>query len=112
MEDKELKEIFVKRLRHYIALSGKQQKEIASDLGIPVSTLNNWCIGRIMPKISGVDMLADYFDIPRSDLLYENGADDDTMIRFYIEKLTPSSKAHLLSYLKYLTEMEKGNDEN
>lgn len=111
MDDKEIKEIFVKRLRHYIELSGKQQKEIAKDLGIPVATFNNWCTGRIMPRIGGVDMLAKYFDVPRSDLLLENGSDVDTQISFLIEKLTPSNKEHLLVYLKYLLSAENKNED-
>ena len=110
MTEDELKEIFVKRLRHYVQLSGKQQKEIAKDIGESPTTFNNWCTGTSMPRMSKIAILADYFRIPKSDLLYENGADTDTKIRFLIEKLSPSSKEHLLSYLMYLQEMENKNE--
>ena len=111
MTEDELKQIFMKRLRHYVQLSGKQQKEIAKDIGETPTTFNNWCTGTSMPRMGKIAILADYFNIPKSDLLYENGADVDTQISFLIEKLTPSNKEHLLVYLKYLLSAENKNED-
>ena len=62
-------ELFAKNLRYYIDQSGKQQNEIAKDLNFPASTLNTWCVGKVMPKMGKVQALADYFGIKKSDLL-------------------------------------------
>ena len=69
MTDDEQKKIFSKSLNFYIAQSGKQQKEVAKDLEISVTTFNTWCVGKIMPRMGKVQKIADYFNIGKSDLL-------------------------------------------
>lgn len=69
MTEDEQKKIFSKNLNFYISNSGKQQKEIASDLGISPTTFNTWCVGKIMPRMGKVQAIADYFNIGKSDLI-------------------------------------------
>lgn len=68
MTDEEQKKIFSKNLNYYIENSGKQQKRVASDLGISPTTFNTWCVGKIMPRMGKVQAIADYFSIDKSDL--------------------------------------------
>lgn len=63
------RKIFAKNLNFYISKSGKQQNEVAKDLGFPPTTFNTWCMGKVMPKMGKVQAIADYFDIFKSDLL-------------------------------------------
>ena len=65
------KEIFAKNLNHYIERSGKTQKEIAEDLEIATSTLNNWATAQKYPSIDKIEILANYFGIQKSDLIEE-----------------------------------------
>ena len=69
MTDDEQKRIFSKNLGYYISNSGKQQNEIAADLGISPTTFNTWCVGKIMPRMGKVQAIADYFGIGKSDLI-------------------------------------------
>lgn len=69
MTDAEQKKIFAKNLNRYITLSGKQQKEIAKDLGYSPTTFNTWCVGKIIPNTGKIQKIADYFNIGKSDLL-------------------------------------------
>ncbi len=69
MTDEEQKKIFSRNLNFYISNSGKQQKEIAADLGISPTTFNTWCVGKIMPRMGKVQAIADYFNIGKSDLI-------------------------------------------
>lgn len=71
MTDNEQKIIFSKNLNYYIAQSGKQQEEVAEDLGISPTTFNSWCVGEILPRMGKVQLLADYFKIRKSDLIYD-----------------------------------------
>lgn len=71
MTDEQQKRIFAKNLSYYISLNGKQQNEVAKDLGINASTLNMWCNGNSFPGIGKIQKLADYFRIGKSDLLDE-----------------------------------------
>jgi len=76
MSEDEQRRIFAKNLNHYIAKSGKQQKEIANELGFPPTTFNTWCAGKIMPKMGKVQAIADYFGILKTDLIDEKRFDD------------------------------------
>ena len=69
MTEEEQRRIFSKNLNYYISNSGKQQKEIAVDLGISPTTFNTWCVGKIMPRMGKVQAIADYFNIGKSDLI-------------------------------------------
>ena len=69
MTDEEQRKIFAKNLNYYISNSGKQQKEVAEELGFPLTTFNTWCTGKIMPKMGKVQAIADYFKVLKSDLI-------------------------------------------
>lgn len=79
MTDDEQKKIFAKNLNRYILLNQKQQKEVADDLGINPTTLNMWCKGNSIPKVSMIQKLADYFRIGKSDLTDEKEISDSDM---------------------------------
>jgi len=69
MTDAEQKIIFSKNIKYYKSQSGKQQKEIAKDLGYSPTTFNTWCVGKIIPSAGKIQRIADYFGIGKSDLL-------------------------------------------
>lgn len=69
MTDNEQKKIFAKNLSYYVHQSGKQQKEIANILHIPIQTFNGWCKGVSFPSMDKIQKLADYFRIGKSDLI-------------------------------------------
>lgn len=69
LDDYLQRKIFAKNLNFYISKSGKQQNEVAKDLGFPPTTFNTWCMGKVMPRMGKVQAIADYFNIFKSDLL-------------------------------------------
>lgn len=66
--DEEQKRIFAKNLNYYITKSGKQQKEVAEDLGFSYTTFNTWCKGKILPKAGKIQAIADYFRVLTTQL--------------------------------------------
>lgn len=68
MSDEEQKKVFSRNLNYYIKLNGKQQKEVANNIGENPTTLNMWCTGKSMPSLGKIQKLADYFKIGKSDL--------------------------------------------
>lgn len=72
------KETFSRNLRYYVEHSGKNQKMIATDLGIARSVFNEWMKGKKYPRIDKIEMLADYFNIKKSDLIEEKNVEDMT----------------------------------
>lgn len=65
------KEIFAKNLRYYIDRSGKSQKDLAEIVGVAYSTFNDWAKGKKYPRIDKIEILANYFEIQKSDLIEE-----------------------------------------
>lgn len=69
MTDDEQKKIFARNLNDYISQSGKTQKEIADSIRVSPQTFNTWCQGIAMPRMGKVQLIADYFNIAKSDLI-------------------------------------------
>lgn len=69
MTDIEEKQIFANNLKRYVNASGKQQKEIANELGVAYQTFNGWCKAVSIPTMDKVQKIADYFHIGKTDLL-------------------------------------------
>lgn len=47
------------------------QREIAEKLGYPISTISNWCAGRMFPSADAIDDICDLFKITPSELFEE-----------------------------------------
>lgn len=71
MNNDEQKRIFTRNLNYYINIHKKTQKEIADKIGVSTQTFNTWCRGIAIPRIDKLQMLADYFNIQKSDLIEE-----------------------------------------
>ena len=69
MANEELKKIFSFNIAYFINMSGKQQKEVAKDLGIAPTTFNTWCCGKILPTLPKMQRIASYFGCTVEDLL-------------------------------------------
>lgn len=65
MTEEEQKKVFAANLNFYIGKSGKQQKEIAKEIGYNTTTFNTWCMGKILPKMGKIQKIADYFGIKK-----------------------------------------------
>ena len=65
------REIFKSNLNHYIDLSGKSKKVISEEMNIPYTTLVDWANGNKFPRADGIERLANYFKILKSNLLEE-----------------------------------------
>ena len=63
------KETFSKNLGYYLSICGREQKEIAEEIGVPTSTFNDWVKGKKYPRIDKIEKLANYFKIKKSDLI-------------------------------------------
>lgn len=83
IDEKYIRKIFVKKLNYYMAINDKKQIDLINDLskyGITRSTVSSWCTGRRMPGIEKIDLLAEYFNINRSDLLEDKKEETTTKV--------------------------------
>lgn len=72
MSEIEYKTIFSKKLKYYMQLRNKTQTDLVHDLHLSQSTVSNWCTGTKLPRMPKIQMLADYFNIEKSDLLEDD----------------------------------------
>lgn len=115
------KEVFARNLQYYMEQRGKSQKELAEILNVSTSAFNDWMKAKKYPRIDKIEMLANYFNILKSDLIEEktkehremqknNDAITDIIIRlrtdtaFYevVKKLYDSDKEKLSSIFTLL----------
>lgn len=98
MTDKEQKRIIGKNINRLIKMSGKQQQEIADALDIPPTTFNTWCMGRVMPRYSKLQKLAEYFGCSVSEIVDDQ---DETAVTFDPTATLKQSINKSLSIMSY-----------
>lgn len=105
------KAILSKNLKKYIALSGKDRKELAEIWGFPYSTVSEWVNGRKYPRIDRIEIMADYFGILKSDLIeekvtVESAKENDTLSDIIVRMRTDEEFLSLVKSL-YLLDSSK-----
>mgnify|MGYP000339775978 FL=1 len=75
MTDEQQKMIFSNNFTTLLQEHDKTQKEVAEAINVSPQTFNTWCKGIALPRMGKVQLLADYFNIKKSDLIDET---DDT----------------------------------
>ncbi len=69
MSDLGNKEIFAKNLKYYMELNNKDRNDLSKDLNLPYTTITSWCKGEFYPRIDKIQLLANYFNIQKADLV-------------------------------------------
>lgn len=105
MSDLGNKEIFAKNLKYYMDYYEKDRTKICDDLNIPYTTFTDWYNATTYPRIDKIELLANYFNIKKSDLIedkYKNSNLDELDILFSKHKdiLTDDDK----EYMKFIIE--------
>ena len=69
MSDLGNKEVFAENLNYYMKMYNKDRNEICKILEIPYTTLSDWLNAKKYPRIDSIELLANYFNIQKSDLI-------------------------------------------
>lgn len=69
MSDLGNKEVLAHNLNYYMKLYNKSRNDICDVLEIPYTTLADWLNAKKYPRIDKIEMLANYFNIEKSDLI-------------------------------------------
>lgn len=59
-------------LRRLMAENGIERAQMSKDLNIPYTTFNDWYNGVKYPRIDKIEMMANYFGLPKSALIEEH----------------------------------------
>lgn len=68
---KEQREILANNLNSLLHSKGKTQADVIRELGVAEATVRSWFNGEKYPRIDKLQMLADYFNVPRSRITEE-----------------------------------------
>lgn len=105
------KKILSRNLTTYLSLNKKSQKEVADAIGVSPQTFNTWCQGIALPRMGKLQLLADYFNINKSDLIENKESvvsepsftsDKQKELNRIFESLDEESQKALLKYGRYL----------
>ena len=63
-----MKKIFAENLKHHLDRRRLNQTDMAKDLNFPETTVSNWMKASTYPRPDKLQLMADYFNVSRSDL--------------------------------------------
>lgn len=69
MSDLEQRKVFSDNLTRFLETYHKTQKEVADAIHVSPQTFNTWVHGKAIPRMGKVQLLADYFNVPKSYLI-------------------------------------------
>ncbi|MDG3374499.1 XRE family transcriptional regulator, partial [Vibrio parahaemolyticus] len=67
----DLKILFGKNLQRLRKLKNISMNELAESIGVSQSTISDWENGKKMPRSGSIQKIADYFNVPKTELLIE-----------------------------------------
>lgn len=109
MSDLGNKEIFAKNLKYYMKYYNKDRNQICESLNIPYTTFTDWYNAVTYPRIDKIELLANYFNVQKSDLIENKYKDIDSSIptleqyRILFDKdssLTDNQREFLINFLE------------
>lgn len=71
MSEKELNEIFARRLKYYMDKYDMSQTELAKRIGVGTSTISHWCRAERTPRSDALEKLCEVFNCKSDDLITE-----------------------------------------
>lgn len=89
------RDIFINNLKAIMKERKVSRRQLAEGLNIPYTTLTDWCTGRIFPRVEKINLIADYFNIKKSDLIEEITEEDDDALYDDVVKVDVFSKIFL-----------------
>lgn len=76
MSENEYAKIIGKNLKRIMYDAGKTQIEVAKDLNISKATISSWMNGTRIPRMDKIDILCNYFNVSRADIMEEKTDQD------------------------------------
>ena len=87
----ENKEIFANNLSFYMNQRGIDRNTLCADLDLKYTTVRDWLKGITYPRIGKIELLANYFNINKSDLI-ENKISTAQSSNYLLEEITNTAR--------------------
>lgn len=66
------KEVMAKNISRFMKENNVDRKKLSDDLKVKYTTLSDWINAKTYPRIDKIELLADYFNITKADLVEDN----------------------------------------
>lgn len=115
----DLKREFSKNLNDLLYKNGMSRRDLADKIGVPYTTVCNWCNGVTYPRMDKVEMMAKVFNVPKSRLVETYNVvpdgyfflnDDEQRIIEVYSHFGEEQKKRLLEYME-MWEFLSGREE-
>ncbi|MCT7783424.1 MAG: XRE family transcriptional regulator [Lactobacillus iners] len=102
------KEIFSQNLKYYMYKYGVDRNALCDTLGFKYMTVSDWINAKTYPRIDKIEILANYFNIKKSDLV-EKQTDKQIDISPVYNQLTDIRKHKVYSYAQQQLDEQNSN---
>ena len=106
------KQIMADNIKRLLSAKGLNPRQLAIALDFKYTTVNDWVNAKTYPRIDKIEMLANFFNVSKSDLV-ENKTEEvptTSPVQAIYDQLTPPRQAKALTYLeKQLLEQKNEN---
>lgn len=73
------KEVMAKNIRYYMERKGLNAKDFSIELDFKYSTVLDWLNAKTYPRIDKIEMMANYFNIEKSDLVEDKDKEKENI---------------------------------
>lgn len=116
MDALSIREIFPRKLHHYMAVNGKSRNDLVRDLGFKYTTIRDWEKGLTVPRMDKIEMLANYFGCKNSDLLEDKKekptviddglTENQRALRAFVDTVPDEKAAKVLEVMKLILQSD------
>ena len=96
------KQIMADNIKRLLSAKGLNPRQLAIALDFKYTTVNDWVNAKTYPRIDKIEMLANFFNVSKSDLVENKNEEMATTspVQAIYDQLTPPRQAKALTYLK------------
>ncbi|MBW5025524.1 XRE family transcriptional regulator [Streptococcus pneumoniae] len=89
-------------IKRLLSAKGLNPRQLAIALDFKYTTVNDWVNAKTYPRIDKIEMLANFFNVSKSDLVENKNAETPTTspVQAIYDQLTPPRQEKALTYLK------------
>jgi len=104
------KKIMANNIQKHVERTGKTPKTVASEIGFPYTTFRDWLNGNCYPKMSAIEVMSNYFNIKKSDLIEDKSNEPETIhtiAAHATRDLTEDEMKKVMEYAEFLRAQRK-----
>ena len=96
------KQIMADNIKRLLSAKGLNPRQLAIALDFKYTTVNDWVNAKTYPRIDKIEMLANFFNVSKSDLVENKNEEMATTspVQAIYDQLTPPRQAKALTYLE------------